>query len=150
MIVWKRVKRKNWVIIGALVVLALIVIAYLFISNYRQRTSLQSSDAFRPEWAPEQGRSELNDQEKAILENVEILRFDITDTILNPQSITLKPNDQVQFFNLTTSTEFRVVGEGWGNILISPGENMTQPFVKPGKYPFTITELGYTGEVIVE
>lgn len=75
--------------------------------------------------------------------------IEINDNTIKPSSAQARPMDQIRFANRSVASTITIIGSAWGNIPIESGQNMTQVFTKAGKYPYTITPLGLTGEVVI-
>ena len=90
------------------------------------------------------------EEEKEIIRNIETLEVKITANGFEPDSLTIKLNDQVDWVN-ETSEDYKVVGEDWGGVTIRAGRRFTQSFEKAGVYPYSC-ELHpeMRGEVRVE
>jgi len=90
-------------------------------------------------------------EEIEIISKIETKAVNIADNEVNPKTLEVKKNDQVQFFNKSSAT-LKVIGEGWGNIPLSPGENLTQSFKTAGKFSYQVIGLSapLTGEVVVK
>ena len=76
------------------------------------------------------------EEEKEIIRNIETLEVKITANGFEPDSLTIKPNDQVDWVN-ETSEDYKVVGEDWGGVTIRAGRRFTQSFEKAGVYPYS-------------
>lgn len=90
------------------------------------------------------------EEEKEIIRNIETLEVKITVNGFEPASLTVKPNDQVDWIN-ETSVDHKVVGEDWGGVTIGSGRRFTQSFEKVGTYSYSC-ELHpeETGEIVVQ
>ena len=90
------------------------------------------------------------EEEKEIIRNIETLEVKITSNGFVPASLTIKPNDQVDWVN-ETSINYKVVGEDWGGVTIRAGKRFTQSFEKAGTYSYSC-ELHpeEMGEIIVQ
>jgi len=91
-------------------------------------------------------------QEVKIISQIETKRVDIKEKSIEPNPITIKLHDQIQFYNsVSASQKISIIGTGWGGaIKFSFGDNLTQPFDKLGEFPYTIPELNLQGKVIVQ
>ena len=76
------------------------------------------------------------EEEKEVIRNIETLEVRITSNGFEPASLTIKPNDQVDWINETVE-DYKVVGEDWGGVIIRPGRRFTQSFEKAGSYPYS-------------
>jgi len=92
----------------------------------------------------------LSPEEIEIAKKVEDHYVDITASGFEPKEIKIKTHDQV-FWTNKDNKDHKIVGEGWGNLTINPGERFLQAFRKPGTYNYSCAlhpEL--KGTVIVE
>lgn len=92
----------------------------------------------------------LTQAEKDIISNMKTFKVEIFDNSINPPKLSIKKYDQVAFYNNTTDQTISIDGEGWGGVLIKPGQNMTKPFREIGKFKYQVTLLGLDGEILVE
>lgn len=89
-------------------------------------------------------------QELEIISKIETKIVTIKNNQFDPQTITVKRYDQVEWQNKDT-VNHKVKGEGWGNVPIGPSENFTQAFDKAGTYSYICAlHSTMTGTVIVK
>ena len=139
-------KNKNLAIIIFLILVAILAAAYFFwlkpiVTQPRNQVVNQVPTAINPTTPPEQ---------QDIIAKIKNHSVRVSETSVSPQSLTVSLYDQIQFYNDTAAQEIRVVGEGWGNIPLKPGRNMTHSFTQAGTYSYQLDDLGLSGEIIVE
>ena len=84
------------------------------------------------------------------LRKMETKKVSIKDLKFDPQTVTIKVNDQVEWQN-DDSVTHNVKGDNWGDFPISPGQKFTQVFDKAGTYSYSCSlHPEMTGTVIVE
>lgn len=92
----------------------------------------------------------LTEEEKEIIREIETYEVKITSGGFEPASLTIKPNDQVDWVN-ETGEAHKIKGEDWGGVEIRGERKFSQGFEKAGIYPYSC-ELHpeETGEIRVE
>ncbi|MEX2722526.1 MAG: hypothetical protein Q6367_001420 [Candidatus Freyarchaeota archaeon] len=78
----------------------------------------------------------LSPQEIEIIKKIETYEVFIEEGKVTPKTLEIKVHDQVRWFNKDNKIH-QIVGEGWGNVPIAPGENFTRSFNQPGEYPYS-------------
>lgn len=141
-----------------LVILAAVLVIIVSFGLYKNNSSKKPSQTL-PENPPLIKTAEeekkviptLSKERKEIISKIETLVVEINDTSVVPQTLTVKPFDQVSFVNKSSSV-IKVIGEGWGNIPIATGENYTRAFDTVGTFTYQINGLSssLSGEIIVE
>ena len=140
-------KRKaTWRVL--LVVVAVLVIAFSFYKSISNKEQVSKEKPLvmptQPLVLPTKTIEEIN-----AISEIQTLEVMISDSEIKPQTLNIKVNDQVKFSNNSIKT-ITIKGIGWGNLPLSAGENMTQPFNEQGSFSYTISGLDYTGQIVVE
>jgi len=151
-------KNKNQIFLAiiSLVVFTGLLVVFLINRSQLQKTQLKekrSEEEPTVEISPSPTLLPLptkTEEEKEIIRNIETHEVKITATGFEPASLTIKPNDQVEWVN-ETQASCKLEGENWGGLEIRPERKFTESFEKTGLYPYSCQEQPeITGEIVVE
>jgi plastocyanin len=141
--------RDNKYFIGGIFVFLLIIAGVIFVFYQKKagqpKTFPQAIPTTKPIVPPT-----LTPERVEIIKKMETREISITGAGFEPASLKINVNDQVVWIN-KDSQNHKVTGEGWGNVIIAPGERYTKAFAKAGIFIYSCSlQPELKGEVIAE
>lgn len=139
------------------ILVSLVVVAVLLVGGFYAYSALTKKGGIQTEEnrplqtvENEQVLPTKTAQELKVIAAVEDHIIEIKDNKFNPETVTIKPNDQVIWEN-KDNTNHNVTGEGWGGVAIGNGERFAQAFTKKGTYDYSCSiHPDMKGKVVVE
>lgn len=145
------VKDKRLLILGAGGFLLLLIVGGLLFSYQKAKTSKVAPAVVPPTYtSPEEPIPTLSEEEKQIISTMQTHTILIEQGGFSPATLTIKVHDQVRWSN-KTQEDFQVKGEGWGNLVLSPGKNYMREFDSAGTFSYScVLHPQFKGQIIVE
>ena len=140
------------ILIAGIVVAVLIVGGAIFITQTSTGPKIEKPSILEPrvQEEPAEEIPTLTPERIEIISKLETHIVTIQNNTLNPNTLTIKLHDQVEWQN-KGSEDYQIKGEDWGNVPIAPGESFTQAFETAGTFSYSCAlhpEL--TGTIIVQ
>lgn len=93
----------------------------------------------------------LSPEKKEIVAKMKTHLVSLKNGTASPATLYIKLHDQVRWSNDDEAGNYRIKGEGWGNIPIEPGMSFVQSFKEAGTFTYTCTlHPEIQGSIIVQ